>query len=301
MQPSLFDPKSQDSSASSEKEATAEGGLPEKPTSLGKSEVAYREARSIVTKGKGFLEEYDYSLNPYEGCFFGCTYCYAAFFARSKKEKRTWGEWVKVKENALSLLERKRTSTLQGKTVYMSSVTDPYQPIERKLRLSRGILRLLAERFQPALVVQTRSPDVTRDIDLLKRLERVQVNVTVTTDSDEVRQAFEPTCPKNAKRLDAVRELSDAGVPTCITMTPLLPVENGRRFARNLKATGADRFIVQPFHAGQGRFVAGTREQAEEMIEKYDWGKARYAEVLAEIKKEIPGIGEGKEGFAPVW
>ena len=102
-----------------------------------------------------------------------------------------------VKENALALLERKRRSTLLGKTIYMSSVTDPYQPIEKRLGLTRELLRILAERYQPRLVIQTRSPLVTRDVDLLRRFEHVQVNMTITTDSEEVRRAFEPTCPNN--------------------------------------------------------------------------------------------------------
>lgn len=273
----------------------------ERPSGLGKSSVTYREASSIVTKGAGFMESYDYTLNPYEGCFFGCTYCYAAFFARSKEKQNDWGKWVTVKENALALLRRKRTSTLHDKTIYMSSVTDPYQPVERKLELTRDLLRLLAERFQPRLVIQTRSPLVTRDLDLLQKLKYVQVNMTVTTDSEEVRQAFEPTCPNNRARLRAIQQVDSAGINTCITLTPLLPVEDPEQLANNLVDTGVDDFIIQPFHATKGRFVAGTRQQAMKMIEKYNWNQKRYEEVRRILKRHIPDIGEGKEGFKPPW
>ena len=93
----------------------------------------------------------------------------------------------------------------------MSSVTDPYQPIERRLELSRELLRELVQ-HQPRLVIQTRSNLVRRDIDLLREFDAyVQVNVTVTTDSEKVRKAFEPYCPSNEKRLEAVSELSSAG------------------------------------------------------------------------------------------
>jgi len=247
------------------------------------------------------MDSYDYTLNPYEGCFFGCTYCYAAFFARSKEKQNDWGKWVTVKENALSLLRRKRTSTLHDKTIYMSSVTDPYQPVERKLELTRDLLRLLAERFQPRLVIQTRSPLVTRDLDLLRKLKYVQVNMTVTTDSEEVRQAFEPTCPNNRARLRAIQQVDSAGIDTCITLTPLLPVVDPEQLANNLVDTGVDDFIIQPFHATKGRFVAGTRQQAMKMIEKYNWNQKRYEEVRRILKCHIPNIGEGKEGFKPPW
>ena len=271
----------------------------EKPERFGKSDLTYRAARSILTRGAGFMAAYDYTLNPYEGCTFGCTYCYAAFFARDKQKQDRWGDWVTVKENALALLERKRRSTLHGKTIYMSSVTDPYQPIEKRLELTRELLRILAERYQPRLVIQTRSPLVTRDLDLLRRFEHVQVNMTITTDSEEVRRAFEPTCPNNRVRLRAIQEVHEAGIDACITLTPLLPVEDPEALAWSLSATGVQRFIVQPFHPQRGKFVAGTRDAAMEMVEKYRWDRQRYNEVLRVLRERLPNLGEGKEGFAP--
>src|SRR5690606_12907774 len=102
---------------------------------------------------------------------------------------------------------------------------------------------------------QTRSPLVTRDIDLLSRFDTVQVNMTVTTDSEEVRRAFEPHCPTNKKRLDAVGEVAAAGIDSAITMTPLLPIKDPEAFAMELQRTGVERFVVQPFHTEKGRFV----------------------------------------------
>jgi len=271
----------------------------DRPKRLGKSDVSYRTASSILTPGAGFMESYDYTLNPYEGCFFGCTYCYAAFFARDKEKRDEWGYWVTVKENALSLLGKKRVSTLRGKTIYMSSVTDPYQPIEKKLKLTRGLLKLLADRYQPRLVIQTRSPLVTRDLDLLSRFDHVQVNMTVTTDSEEVREAFEPTCPNNRVRIRAIQEVREEGVEACITLTPLLPVKDPERMADALLSTGVQKFIVQPFHPQRGKFVAGTRGAAMEMVRKYRWDMHRYNEVLAVLQKRLPNLGEGKNGFAP--
>ena len=246
MQPSLFDDAVPDRAA--------------RPESVGKADVAYRTASSLLTKGAGFMSTFDYTLNPYSGCTFGCTYCYAAFFARSKEKVDGWGRWVTVKENALALLRKKRQrGTLRGKTIYLSSVTDPYQPVERTLELTRDLLRELADHHQPKLVVQTRSPLVTRDLDVLARFEHVRVNVTVTTDDDGVRQAFEPSCPNNRVRLKAVAEVVAAGVPAAVTMTPLLPVWDPESFAESLLATGAERFVVQPFHATAGKAGWATR------------------------------------------
>ena len=312
------------------------------PSRIGDTLISYAPAREVLTKATGFMGEYDFTLNPYSGCSFGCTYCYAAFFSRTAEARDDWGRWVKVKENAVELLSRRKPGSLDGKLIYMSSVTDPYQPVERELRLTRGLLEVLAgeqalggtrrkdvgqERLnlfdespdeppKPKLVVQTRSPDVVRDCDLFHRIEenggRAQVNMTVTTDDEEVRRTFEPSCPSNAVRLRAIGEVQAAGVQTCVTMTPLLWVSNPHVFAESLLATGVKSFIVQPFHHQRGKFVASTREKAVELMaqklncdrasvrERYD---THYAEAYAVLRTTLTEggatLGVGKEGFAP--
>ena len=268
--------------------------------------------RDILTRATGFMDAYDFTLNPYAGCAFGCTYCYAAFFSRSTAERDAWGEWVRVKENGVERLARRRRGSLDGKLIYMSSVTDPYQPIERKLGLTRELLEVLVGRHRPKLVVQTRSPDVVRDADLFARIVesggRVRVNMTVTTDDEDVRRAFEPSCPGNGRRLDAVAELARRGVETCVTMTPLLLVRESERFAEDLRRTGVERFIVQPFHFQRGKFVAGTRDaalgimaeklscEAETVLDGY---LEHYSRVRDVLRHRLPELGEGKDGFRP--
>ena len=162
---------------------------------LGHADVEDAPVRDILTRATGFMDAYDFTLNPYAGCSFGCTYCYAAFFSHSTEKRDSWGRWVGVKENAVERL-RNRRGSLDGKRIYMSSVTDPYQPVERERKLTRGLLEILA-RHRPKLVVQTRSPDVVRDADLFREIVahggRVQVNMTVTTDDEDVRRTFEPS------------------------------------------------------------------------------------------------------------
>ncbi|MEA2183410.1 MAG: hypothetical protein QOF69_2595, partial [Solirubrobacteraceae bacterium] len=272
-------------------------GARQRPERIGDTEVSYRDAASILTRATGFMSDYDFTLNPYSGCGFGCSYCYAAFFSRDPQRSDSWGRWVEVKQNALERLDRRRTS-LTGKAIYMSSVTDPYQPIERRLLLVRGLLEALAEQ-QPRLVVQTRSPLVTRDIDVLRRFEHVRVNMTVTTDSDAVRKGFEPMCPGNRARLAAIATVAASGIETCVTMTPLLPVERPEQFARDLLDTGVRRFVVQPFHLDRGRFVAGTREAALTLIRELSWTPERYRATVDILRQHLPVLIEGREGFAP--
>jgi len=217
---------------------------------------------------------------------------------------------------------------LDGKRIYMSSVTDPYQPVERELGLTRGLLEILAGQRgpgypallgdppKPKLVVQTRSPDVVRDCDLLHRIAendgRSQVNMTVTTDDEEARRVFEPSCPSNAVRLRAVARVQAEGVAACVTMTPLLWVSDADAFAKRLLETGVRKFIVQPFHFQRGKFVASTREKALDlMARKLDCDRAafrerylaRYNEVYAILEARLTAegaeFGVGKDGFKP--
>ena len=152
----------------------------------------------------------------------------------------------------------------------MSTVTDPYQPLEQKILLTQEILGKLAGRHSPKLVVQTRSPLVTRDIPLFQEIEqrggRVQVNMTVTTDDEDVRKTFEPGCPSNPARLKAIGQIQTAGIQSCITMTPLLLVRDADAFCDSLLETGVERFIAQTFHFEKGEFVAQTRKEAFEIM-----------------------------------
>ena len=255
------------------------------------------DASQILTPGAGYLREYDYSLNPYVGCAFGCSYCYAAFFAPFDKQA-SWGDWVRVKRNAALKLSRIRR-TLEGKRIYMSSATDPYQPVELRLELTRSLLPILAARGA-CLVVQTRSPLVTRDIDLLRHFDRVCVNVSITTDSEAVRRAFEPRNPPIEARLGAAAELAEAGIPVAITMTPLLPIEEPHRFAEQVAATGAHRFVVDQFAGTSGRLRAGTGDEAIGLADRCNWDAERYErarDVL--ITRLAPEIREGEAGFSP--
>ncbi|HEV7588025.1 MAG TPA: radical SAM protein [Longimicrobium sp.] len=272
--------------------------LPVIPASIGQAEVRSVSTKQILTPATGFMSAFDYTLNPYGGCTFGCSYCYAAFFAGSTERRERWGYWVDVKQNAVEQIRRSRGT--YGKKIYMSSVTDPYQPIERELELTRGMLEVLAEpERQPRLVVQTRSPLVVRDADLLSRLAHVRVNMTITTDDEAVRKRFEPLCPSNERRIEALREMKGAGVRIGVCVTPMLPLRDPVTFARRLADLQADVYVAQPFKPSRGPFAASTRQIATDILQEFGWTESSYRRAFAELRRHLPHLHEGQEGFMP--
>lgn len=184
------------------------------------------EAKSILVPSK--LPDADYVINPYTGCAFGCAYCYASYMGRYVgEETSSWGEYVYVKTNSVELARSDVMSMKPEKreaTLLLSSVTDPYQGVESKYRLTRGILEVLVEAQWPGRVgILTKSPLVTRDIDLLRQLPRPEVGLTVTTTDDNISKWLEVRAPKASARLRALRELADAGLPVYAFVGPLLP------------------------------------------------------------------------------
>jgi DNA repair photolyase len=174
-------------------------------------------ARSILAQSQVF----DYAVNPYVGCQHGCTYCYARFMRRFTGHKEPWGEFVDVKINALALLKHQMAKRPPGR-VWVSGVCDPYQPLESKYELTRKCLEILVEYGWP-ITVQTKSPLVLRDIDLLRRSDKIEVGLSVTSADDGIRTLFEPGAPSIRERIAALEELHLAGVRTYAMIAPMLP------------------------------------------------------------------------------
>lgn len=184
------------------------------------------QAKTILTPQKyGSLSGfYDYSLNPYGGCAFKCSYCYVPSFPSSRHQPEEWGNWLEIKKNAPELIRKERTKVF-GSKIFFSSATDPYQYAELNYRLSRACLKELL-RYQPAHVtMHTRSHLILQDIDLLKAFgDRLSVGVSITTDREDIRQQFEPGAPSIARRLDLLRTLSEASIRVYASLAPLLPL-----------------------------------------------------------------------------
>ncbi len=255
-------------------------------------------ARSIFSPATGFIQRggFDWTCNPYVGCSFGCTYCYAMFLPQNRRPKEDWGRWLQAKTNAVELAQ-KHAHKLAGQAVYTSSVTDPYLPLERRLGLTRGILEALVE-HQPRLLIQTRGPLVTRDLDILRRFKAVRVNMSIPTDSEEVRRAFEPKAPPLERRWEAVRETRAAGLPVGICVTPMLPLDNEKGFIRRLIEFAPDVLVVQHFHDAGGGFGADTGAAACALLRDRGWTGQDYQRVAARLR-ERREVFEGEAGFFP--
>jgi DNA repair photolyase len=174
-------------------------------------------ARAILSKSK----IYDYTINTYTGCQHGCTYCYARFMKRTTGHIEPWGEFVDAKINAPELLQ-KEINKKRPARVWISGVCDAYQPLEAKYKLTRKCLEILVEHGWP-ITIQTKSPLVLHDKELLRNAKEIEVGLTVTTADDNIRRLFEPNAPPIKERIKALDELHQAGIRTFAMIAPMLP------------------------------------------------------------------------------
>jgi len=190
-------------------------------------------AKTILIKSG--LPASDWVINPYNGCLFSCMYCYAASIAKWRHPREIWGSYLDVKINAPQLLKKELTK-LQKKSIlrswdrydfgsiFFSSVTDPYNGMEVKYRLTRKCLEVLADfGYEGIINIQTKSPLVTEDIDIIKRLKNIEIGFTMTTFNDKVSRFLEVKAPLVSSRIDALEKLHKAGVKTYAFIGPILP------------------------------------------------------------------------------
>jgi DNA repair photolyase len=185
-------------------------------------------SRSIITRNNSPDVGFETSVNPYRGCEHGCIYCYArptheylGFSAGLDFESK-----IVVKMNAAELLRAELESPRwKPQTLVMSGVTDPYQPIEKKLRITRGCLEVLAQFRNPVAII-TKNRLVTRDVDFLKKLASFNaavVNISVTSLDPNLQRVLEPRTSIPSARLDAVSQLRRAGIPVGVMVAPIIP------------------------------------------------------------------------------
>jgi DNA repair photolyase len=179
------------------------------------------QAKTILSASK----VYPYVINPYTGCQHGCSYCYARFMKRVTGHREPWGEFVDVKINAPSLLQKEITKKKRGR-VWVSGVCDPYQPLETAYSLTRQCLAILAQHHWP-VIIQTRSPLVLRDLDLLREAPEIEVGLSITTADEGIRALFEPQAPPIRDRIQALDALHQAGIRTYAMIAPVLPGAEG--------------------------------------------------------------------------
>lgn len=251
--------------------------------------ITETKARSVLTQQSRYSTiPFDYTINPYRGCLFGCSYCYASKFIHDDDAKKVdWGYWVEVKKNAVNALHRESHKVF-GKTVFFSSATDPYQPIERKLGLTRALLQVLLMAFPKHLHLQTRSPLVVRDIDLLQQFDdSLDVGLSIPTDSEVVRKAFEPRAPSIPRRLQTAGKLRAAGIRTTASVAPLLPC-TPKRLARLVATCFDDAWVG-------GMNFYEKAELLRAIYARHGWERYLEAEHLAQVKHALRAAFEQRQ------
>ena len=186
------------------------------PAGLAAAKLTVREVRcNTLLHPLAYGDSTGYTANLYKGCTHGCVYCYAPSLTH---DDRRWGSYVDAKVNAPHVLE-KELRGLRKDEVFLSSASDPYQPVEARYGITRRCLEVLLGHRYPVSIL-TRSPLVLRDLDLLKRFDWVRVGMSITT--VPVRR-FEPGVPPLQRRIDTLRKLSMAGISTWVSLAPVIP------------------------------------------------------------------------------
>ena len=249
------------------------------------------ECRSLL--GRSRIYGVDYSINPYVGCEHGCAYCFARFMIRYAGASEGWGQFVNVKVNAPNVLEGQLRAAKKG-LVLLSSVTDPYQPIESKYQLTRRILeRLIAADFPVSIL--TKSSLVLRDLDLIRKFSKSEVGLTITTLDEEITKNFEPKATPPKTRLETLKTLSNSDIETYAFIGPILPYtteESLEELIARLAKIPVKRILVDRLNikAGNWRTIKGT------ILEHYPYLLPKFEEALFKqshyYERLKPDIGE---------
>jgi len=212
---------------------------------------------------KSSLPGLNYSLNPYRGCQHNCAYCYVPNILRIKREE--WGEFVKIKTNIPNVLSKELRYKKPG-IVALSTVTDPYQPVEKKYKLTRYCIEQLL-RYDFPISIQTKSKLIIRDFDLISKFSNAEVLISIGTLNDNERKIIEPYASSINDRLEVIKKLSNKGINVTVFFGPIYPTIR----INDLKE------IIETFH-------------------KYD-----ASEIMYDKLNKKPGILNNILKFSPNW
>jgi len=257
-----------------------------------RTQVTLTQARSIISRNNSPDIPFTQSINPYQGCEHGCIYCYArpshAYLGLSPG--LDFETKLFAKANAVQLLRRELSHPgYRCEVISLGANTDPYQPIERKYRITRGILEVFAECEHPCGIV-TKSALVERDIDLLAPMARkglAHVFVSIGTLDHELMRRLEPRTTAPARRLEVLRALSEAGIPCGVLVAPIIPFLNDK-----------DMETVLERSAAQGASMAGYQilRLPLELKDLFtDWLERHYPLKAAHVMSQIRQMRGGRE------
>lgn len=260
-----------------------------------KTEIFVETPKTIITRNSSPDISFDRSINPYRGCEHGCSYCYArpAHSYMGLSPGLDFESKLFIKPTAAALLrEELLDQAYEPRTIALGANTDPYQPIERQYRITRGVIEVLAE-FKHPFGIVTKSALVTRDIDLLAPLAKeglVKVAISVTTLDGKLARAMEPRASTPSRRLAAIEALAKAGIPAVVMMGPVIPGLNDHEIENILKAAS----------------VAGASEAGYTMLRLpfevkgifKDWLEKAYPDRYGRVMAQLREVRGGKESDA---
>ena len=274
-------------------EAVDDGwGIADEPLPPLETTVLPEPAQSVITRNSSPDVPFDQSINPYRGCEHGCIYCFArpshAYVNLSPGLDFETRLFFK-KDAAERLREELNRRAYRCSPINLGANTDPYQPLERRLGITRAVLEVLAESHHPVTIV-TKSALVVRDLDLLQRLaaERLtRVFVSITTLDDELKRRMEPRAASPAARLATVRRLAAAGIPTGVMFAPVIPAINDHEL---------ESIIVSAAEAGAataGYLLLRLPGEVRELF--YEWLEKHYPDRENRVRNRIRQLRSGRD------
>lgn len=228
-----------------------------------------KEVRSIITKSN--LPDADFVLNPYVGCQHACVYCYADFIKRFTGHKgEEWGSFVDVKINAPETITLK--SVKKDSVILIGSVTDPYQPLEARYKITRGCLEKLLE-SQPRLEILTKSSLILRDLDLLKQFKNLKVGLSVGILDRALSRKLEPYTPLPERRLETLKKLHEENIKTYLFISPIFPKITDFKELIKLSKNYVDEVLFENLNIranNRKRIFEFLKENRPELISLYE-------------------------------
>ncbi len=275
----------------------------ESPRLRERAEVEYfaLPSRSTLNRESSGRMPFAWTINPYRGCEFGCHYCYARYTHEFMEhwDSLDFERKIYAKVNAPDLLRAElRGARDRGLPIALGTATDPYQPAEKQFEITRRMLEVFAEFAGLEFSITTKSILILRDLDLLRRISarhRFSVHMTVTTTDERLARLLEPKAPPPAKRLEAVRALSEAGIRVGVNLMPILPgltdspraLEAVTRAAAEAGATSLYGNLLFLMPSAMKQFMPFLEREFPRLVKRYRKLYARSAYLNGEYKEEI--------------
>ena len=259
--------------------------------------VHVQEVRCKTILGKCGFPGGGLSINPYVGCAHDCRYCYARFMKRFTGHSDRWGSFVDVRVNAAEVLAKQLKSVkYAGQRIYIGTVTDPYQAIEKKYEITKQLLNVLVQYDNP-LSILTKSDLVVRDIGLLRQLREADVNITINTLDEQWKEVVEPGSPAIQSRLNAIQKLTESGITVNVMVGPYWPIftDAPALFAK-FKQLGVAEIFTESFNTTGSNWTGveiamhkrypGALRQMKEIL----FDQQRFQEFYGKVEQEMKAL-----------